>query len=307
MTPIRKKSRATIGPLEGLRRGPRTSPVRGKRSFGSGLNFGGAEAMKKSGGLGLLIILLGITLLTYGEVRGESLSWEGALEVKLPETQALVNLGKQVFNTACFYCHGEEGKGNGKARRYLFLMPRDFTSGKFKVRSTPTGSLPTDEDLFRTITVGLPEYRMPRFKYLSAKERWALVYYIKTFFPPFKESKPEPITLGEAPPVTAEMLAQGRELFHQAECWKCHGKQGKGDGPSAPDLKDDWDNPIRLLDWTQGERVFKRGAGARDVLHTMLTGFTGTPMPSYEGVFTDEQAWALASYVQEIVKKGKPE
>lgn len=261
--------------------------------------------MERAGGLRILVILAGITLLTYGQVRGEFLPWEGASEEKVPETPELVDLGKQIFNQACFYCHGEEGKGNGKARRYLFLMPRDFTSGKFKVRTTATGSLPTDEDLFRTITVGLPEYRMPRFKYLSAKERWALVYYIKTFFPPFRERKPEPVTLGEAPPKTAELLSQGRELFNDAECWKCHGKEGEGDGPSAPDLKDDWGNPLKLLDWTHGERVFKRGAKARDIMYTFMTGLAGTPMPSYEDALTKEQAWALAYYVEEIVKGGK--
>ncbi|MFQ5853461.1 MAG: c-type cytochrome [Candidatus Binatia bacterium] len=202
--------------------------------------------MRKSGGI--FIIFLGIILLTHGKVRGESLSWEGALEEKLPESQELVNLGKQIFSRACFYCHGEEGKGDGKARRYLFSMPRDFTSGKFKVRTTATGSLPTDEDLFRTITVGLPEYRMPSFSYLGAKERWALVYYIKTFSPSFKGRKPKPVTLGKAPPVTARLLSKGKQLFDDAECWKCHGKEGKGNGPSAPDLKDDWGNPIKL--WT---------------------------------------------------------
>lgn len=262
--------------------------------------------MKRSGWLSILAILLGTIVMTYGEVQGEPLSWEGALEKKLPESQELVNLGKQIFSRACFYCHGEGGKGDGRARRYLFLMPRDFTSGKYKVRSTATGSPPTDEDLFRTITVGLPEYRMPRFNYLSAKERWALVYYIKTFSPLFKERKPKPITLGKALPVSAGLLSKGEQLFDDAECWKCHGKDGRGNGPSASDLKDDWGNPIRLLDWTQGGGVFKRGARARDIMFSFMTGLAGTPMPSYDGVFTNEQAWALAYYVEGIVKdKGK--
>lgn len=259
--------------------------------------------MTQSGKLKIVAILLGVTLLTYAEARGEALSWEGALEKKVPESRELINLGKQIFSSACFYCHGEKGKGDGKARRYLSSMPRDFTSGKFKIRTTPSGSLPTNEDLFRTITVGFPEYRMPRFDYLSIKERWALVYYVKSFIPSTRQTKPKPMTLGKPPPATAELLSEGKQLFEDAECWKCHGRQGKGNGPSASDLKDDWNNPLILLDWTQGERVFKRGARARDIMYTFMTGLTGTPMPSYADVFTTEQAWALAHYVQYLVKR----
>lgn len=263
--------------------------------------------MKRSVGARAFIAFLGVIILTYGEARGEALSWEGALEKKFPESQELVNLGKQIFSKACFYCHGEKGKGDGKARRYLFLMPRDFTSGKFKVRTTSTGSPPTDEDLFRTITVGLPEYRMPGFSYLSARERWALVYYVKTFIPSTERRKPKPVKLGKGPPVTAELLSKGKQLFEDAECWTCHGREGKGNGPSAGDLKDDWNNPIILLDWGQGKRVFKRGASARDIMYTFMTGLTGTPMPSYADVLTPEEAWALAYYVEELIKKGERE
>ncbi len=41
-------------------------------------------------------------------------------------------------------------------------------------------------------------------------------------------------------------------------------------------------------------------------MFSFMTGLAGTPMPSYDGVFTNEQAWALAYYVEGIVKdKGK--
>lgn len=253
----------------------------------------------------ILILLIGMLIL-YGRnpIYADPLFWEEALEKEVSETPELVKLGKQIYENACFYCHGEDGKGEGTGRRYLFMKPRDFTAGKFKIRTTPTGSLPTNEDLFRTITVGFPEYRMPNFKYLTTKERWALVYYIKTLSPFFKERKPEkPIVIGEAPPVTAKLLAQGKELYNELECWKCHGKEGRGDGPSALDLKDDWGNPLILLNLNGGSRVFKGGARARDIMRTFLTGMTGTPMPSYADSITKEQAWALSSYIEDMFVK----
>ncbi len=261
----------------------------------------------------ILLILIALMALGVTPAYGDEASlakaplpWEESLEKKIPQTSDLVNLGEIIFSKACQYCHGKGGKGDGVAVRYLFTKPRDFTAGKFKLRTTPTGSLPTDEDLFRTVTEGLPQYRMPPFRYLTAKERWALVYYIKTFSPLFKErGAPKPISIGQGPPVTAKLISQGEKLYQDAECWKCHGQRGRGDGPSAPELEDDWDNPIRLLDFNRGERFFKGGARARDIVRTILTGMMGTPMPSYADVLTSEQAWALAYYVERMATQDR--
>lgn len=230
----------------------------------------------------------------------EGFEWLKAVEAKSPSTPELTRKGEEIYRRACFYCHGLDGRGHGMALRYLFTMPRDFTAGKFKLRTTPTGSLPADEDLFRTITVGIPEYGMPRFAYLSPTERWALVYYLKTFSPRFRRERARPPVLPPpGPPVTPELLAQGRDLFLDAECWKCHGQTGKGDGPSAPDLRDDWERLARLPDLTRREE-YKGGARARDIVRTLLTGLTGAAMPSFEEVFTDEQLWALAYYIESL-------
>lgn len=267
---------------------------------------GEIRMMKGPRGLGVLIALLGVAIFMVdagGKARGEPLSWDRALEKKVPESRGLVKLGKRIYGEVCTQCHGEGGKGDGKGAWFITPQPRDFTSGMFKVRTTPSGSLPTDEDLFRTITVGFPDYRMPRFKYLTAKERWAVVYYIKTLSPLFKEGKPEkPINLGKAPPVTPKVLATGKELYREAGCADCHGKSGRGDGPSK--LKDDWGNPTSALDFTRGERSFKGGAKAPDIVRTLLTGLTGTPMPSYAETLEAKQAWALGYYIEKLAGKG---
>ena len=264
--------------------------------------------MKISKGLTLVIALIGTsTFSASAQDWGQPLSWERAVEEKLPETDQLISLGRKIFNKACFFCHGDKGEGDGKGRRYLAAMPRDFTSGAFKLRTTSSESLPVDEDLFRTITMGIPEYRMPRFNYLSPKERWALVYYVKTFYPDYKEDAEytEPVVVGEPPRLTRAVLAKGKKVFSSAECWKCHGENGHGDGPSASTLRDDWDNPVILLDWAQGKSAFKRGATVRDVMYTFMTGMSGSPMPSYRDSLTDDEAWALAYYVREMVERGK--
>ena len=71
------------------------------------------------------------------------------------------SLGATVYKHMCVFCHGEDGNGGGKATAYLYPWPRDFRKGVFKHRSTPTGSLPLDKDIYQTIARGVPGTSMP--------------------------------------------------------------------------------------------------------------------------------------------------
>ncbi len=55
--------------------------------------------------------------------------------------------GKQLYFRYCWGCHGFRGDGNGENAPYLNILPRNFVAATFKCRSTPTGTLPTDQDL----------------------------------------------------------------------------------------------------------------------------------------------------------------
>lgn len=236
--------------------------------------------------------------------------WIEALAPKIAETPELVNRGNEIYDKVCFLCHGQEGKGDGKVAEFMVTKPRDLNSGKFKVRTTPTGSLPSDEDLFRTITLGFPEYGMPAFYFLSAEERWGLVYHIKKFDPRFaEEGTKESVQLEKRPRKTSELISRGKSIFVETGCVKCHGEEGRGDGPSAPDLEDDWGNRIYPLDFTQGMKMFKGGGRAEDIYRTLVTGMMGTPMPSFEDVFEGmtDSLWALAYFIEDVAVKGEAE
>jgi mono/diheme cytochrome c family protein len=88
-----------------------------------------------------------------------------------------VALGKQVYERRCTGCHGAGGKGDGPAAELLAPRPRDFTAGKYKIR-TVAGPLASDRDLFRIVTEGMPGTSMPAWKSLPEKERSAVVAYI---------------------------------------------------------------------------------------------------------------------------------
>ena len=59
--------------------------------------------------------------------------------------------GEQNYNKYCLSCHGQDGKGDGELSYLLYPKPRDLTSGLFKIRSTPAGNPPTDNDLIASI------------------------------------------------------------------------------------------------------------------------------------------------------------
>jgi c(7)-type cytochrome triheme protein len=222
-----------------------------------------------------------------------------ASETPFPASADVAERGKAVYLETCAVCHGDKGDGSGPLAAGLDPIPRDFTSGKFKFRSTNSSSLPRDFDLFRTITRGIPGTSMPSFSFLPYGDRAALVQYVKAFSPLFTERKPaNPIKMSEPPPRTPELMELGKKLYTEAECHKCHGETGRGDGPSAPTLKDDWGRPLRPFDLTSGRP--KSGATLKDYYRIFMTGLKGTPMPDFGDVFEPEQAWAVAYYAYSL-------
>jgi cytochrome c oxidase cbb3-type subunit 2 len=214
----------------------------------------------------------------------------------LPNTPEQAARGKVVYARRCAGCHGGKGDGNGPAATFLDPRPRNFTLGSFKFRTTPSGSLPTDGDLYRTLTRGVRWTAMPTWHELPEKDRIAVIAYVKTFSDRWKEEKPEPpIVIGDPPKPTPELLARGKELYIQAKCFQCHGEGGRGDGPSANELRDDLEFPIRPADFTRGQ--FKGGGDVADIYRTMTTGLDGTPMPSFADSMKDDERWAISYYV----------
>ncbi len=205
--------------------------------------------------------------------------------------------GKAVYEQKCALCHGTAGQGDGPGAERLLPKPRDFTAGKFKIRSTVSGQLPTDQDLFKVVTDGMPGTSMPSWRMLPEKDRWAVVAYVKTFADAFKGAKPE---AAKVPPEVASSEAsikRGKEMFEAIECNKCHGLAGRGDPAPGSDLKDDWGNPVRPANlhkpWT-----FRGGPDRKAVAMRLSTGLMGTPMPTFiDSVEKPEDIWHVANYV----------
>src|ERR1700694_2657397 len=211
-----------------------------------------------------------------------------------------VGTGRQLYFRYCWGCHGFRGDGNGENGPYLNILPRNFVAATYKCRSTPTGTLPTDQDLIVSLVRGLNNSNMPSWITLTDQNRADLVAFIKTFSPRWKTDKPgDIINVPAEPALTVDSIKHGEELFTKLECWKCHGAEGRGDGPSASTLTDSNDQPIRPYNFAAGSR-FKCGTSNHDLYKIFMTGLDGTPMPSFADVIKPEDAWDLVHYLRTL-------
>src|SRR5437773_4770595 len=198
----------------------------------------------------------------------------------------------------------------------MLPRPRNFTGAVYKIRTTASGQLPTDADLMRAIDEGLSGSAMPAWKgRLSDAERRNVMAYLKTFSSFFADTSQHvvPLKFSSVPGGGSSVAAlkEGRQFYDSIGCRKCHGDQGRGDGPSAPTLKDDAGFPIFAADLHENWR-FRGGSGVEDIYHRLRTGLDGTPMPSFSDLIdqkflTDEQLWRLAQYVRSLSPARTPE
>jgi mono/diheme cytochrome c family protein len=215
--------------------------------------------------------------------------------------------GGALYQKLCSQCHGEKGDGNGIATSRLLPRPRDFTAGKFKVRTTPSGALPTDADLLSVIREGMPYTSMPGWSHLSDAQLQELVAAVKSFSPDFADPSKAaaPIAIPAAPKFVQENVAKGAEVYVRMGCGACHGEAGRGDGISAPTLTDDWGHPIRPADLTK-RWTFRGGPSREDIYRTFTTGMNGTPMPSFAESLSDEERWQLVDWISSLEKRDEP-
>jgi DMSO reductase family type II enzyme heme b subunit len=231
--------------------------------------------------------------------------------------------GKAAYDKRCSQCHGDEGGALGPGAAFMLPRPRIFKEqNSYKIRVTASGALPTDRDLFNIISRGLPGTAMPGFDNLSEQERWDMVAYLKTFNtnPDEEEgwgdaelvadSAPVDALMGQiqVPEFTEDMVIAGKAIYESNKCWQCHGHEGRGNGPSWPDLKDDFPyydadgkeiavkTPILPTNLTIPDR-YRGGAEPYDVFRTVTTGLNGTPMPAYADSITVEDRWKLVAFV----------
>jgi len=90
---------------------------------------------------------------------------------------------------------------------------------------------------------------------------------------------------------SADLLKKGKSLF-TSNCQKCHGPEGKGDGPDsdpkspAADLTDD----------------FRTALNPEGVLYYKIWNGHSNDMPAFKSKLTKDEVWTLVEYVKSLRK-----
>jgi mono/diheme cytochrome c family protein len=235
----------------------------------------------------------------------------------------MIEAGKRVYFTKCVWCHGVDGAGDGPAADRLWPRPRNFNQGTFKIRRTASGELPlfdakkaveAENDLFATVTHGLPGSAMPSWEgILTEEQRLQVLSFVTTQLikdRKFDDKATETQTVLQLDeikpiPVSKESLEKGAQLIVDKKCIECHGVTGRGDG-NAFNLKDDWGFPIQPANWHKCWNF--RGSrqdpyNIKNIFRTFSTGVSGTPMPSFADNTTIEERWHIANFVNSLCER----
>ena len=89
-------------------------------------------------------------------------------------TPKLLETGQQVYAINCAACHGATGKGDGPVAFAVKPPPRNLVDEPFKAGDSV-------EQIFKTVSTGLPNTRMVGYPQLKELDRWAVAYYVRAF------------------------------------------------------------------------------------------------------------------------------
>ncbi len=235
----------------------------------------------------------------------------------------LLAKGKELFARQCVICHGENGDGAGKFAYLMNPRPRNFQQGNFKLATTQN-QVPTDEDLIRTISRGMPGSAMPPWGHLPVSDLQALAAYVREIrtkavrevaqtmlgkgelevqgvdaFVSSRTNPGAPVIVPPEPTQDDIRWFNGRRLYLEG-CASCHGADGQ---PVADAVKFDAEGyPVPPRSFVNG--VFKGGSEGHQLYVRIVKGLKGTPMPASEGNYSNDDIWDLIHYVQSLSRAG---
>ena len=204
----------------------------------------------------------------------------------LPDSQDVLNQGRELFVQSCAICHGADGRGGPYIGRNMYPPAMDMNSPHVQHWS--------DADLFWIIQNGVRLTGMPSWESsISETDTWKLVRFIHGL-PRLNAAPPAPAaTLQTQEPTQnadAALVKYGKTLYRQEGCFTCHRLNGEG-GTVGPDLTMEGTRG-RTAEWLVGH--FKDPPA---YVH-------GSVMPPFKNL-TDEQLRALTGFLQNQKSRGK--
>jgi len=225
----------------------------------------------------------------FGDVLSSDERWDLVYFVwRFSTSDSRLAAGREIYTSFCVECHGDDGRSQ-------VLDAADLSDQRFMAAESPS-------TLYLSVTRGRGS--MPAWQArLNQDERWMVIEYLRTFsYDPQVivedeeiQSVEEPIQEEEQLPCEPAILAQTNpfewsdaqaistgETIYQRECSECHGEDGTGEIPQAPDFT----NPVvrgGLLE-NPGER-----------LCIVMGGLNR--MPDFKDTLSEEEMWQVLTYI----------
>ena len=196
----------------------------------------------------------------------------------LPDTDQIIDEGRQVFLQFCAICHGVDGHGETYIGRNMNPPAMDMTSPHVQHWS--------DAELSWIIQNGVRLTGMPSWQSaIPTRETWALARFIHTL-PRLDAASASTAAPPQGQPAAqpqAELIKYGKTLYRQEGCFMCHQLNGEG-GKVGPDLTTEGTRG-RTQEWLIGH--FKDPPAY----------VPGSIMPPFKNL-TEEQLRALTAFLQ---------
>jgi mono/diheme cytochrome c family protein len=182
---------------------------------------------------------------------------------------APADVGRGLWRDHCAGCHGDDGRGQGPAARWLRPLPPDLSERTYSTIL-----------LADVLWNGVRGTAMPGWRDLPRSQLAALVEVVRSFTGADVETAPSPA-----------QLSLGRQVY-AAHCAECHGPGGAGDGFAAREL------PIAATDFRNERPSIDASLGA------LRFGIDGTPMAPWTDRLDDEEIVAVAHYLRQFFQNG---
>ena len=95
------------------------------------------------------------------------------LETPWISTDAVIAHGRRVYENNCAVCHGPGGKGDGPAGPASNPPARNLVEGNWQKGGSSI-------EMYKTLKDGIEGTTMASFSYLSSKDRWAMVAFVRS-------------------------------------------------------------------------------------------------------------------------------
>ena len=197
-------------------------------------------------------------------------------------------VGRKLYMTHCYSCHGMTGRGDGPAAARLLPKPRDLTDDGYMSKKT-------DQDLYTVISGGSAAiHRFSEMRgwsdFLYPEGIQDIIAYIRTLHRP---------AAAKHPPFARQGNSDSGKRLYADYCAVCHGKEGRGDGPVTGMF-----GP-KPFDFTD-----KAGMAAKPDLDLYYAIFGGGEaigksayMPRWGGLLTEQQIWDVIAYVRALSQR----